>query len=413
MHQSSILGRMLVVLLMVANTSLSQWSKDPAGWLIVISNGQNLLAAGSSSAQRSSDGGKTWNPIELPCSYVYVRSAAFSNNNICIYTDCGSFLSTDNGGTWTKSSEIPYAEKMTSIGSYIYASIGKTIYVSSNGGVNWFTRSIPSTFDFSISSNYVAKGSNIFVAAGPNIFHTTDNGNTWSEIIKSGLPFAGYPGIKALAFVGDNLFAGMDGQAWVPPNNTKYYSGLYMSTDLGTTWTINPILAAAKISTLLAIGDKLIVGGWPNIFRVDGDGSNELCLSGDVISNYDVYSMCVSGDNLFVGNSGGLWHRLIEDVVANIEDDHESVPSHFHLEQNFPNPFNPSTTISFSIPQSCAVSLKVYSILGAEVATLVSEVLPAGEHKIVFDTDKLSSGTYYYRLHSDSYAETKKFILLK
>jgi hypothetical protein len=83
------------------------------------------------------------------------------------------------------------------------------------------------------------------------------------------------------------------------------------------------------------------------------------------------------------------------------------------LNQNYPNPFNPTTTISFSIPSSTFTSLKVYDILGNEVATLVNEEKPAGEHKITFDASKLTSGVYLFRLNSGNFTEIKKMILLR
>ena len=83
------------------------------------------------------------------------------------------------------------------------------------------------------------------------------------------------------------------------------------------------------------------------------------------------------------------------------------------LNQNYPNPFNPTTTISFSIPSSAFTSLKVYDILGNEVATLVNEEKPAGEYDITFDASALTSGVYLYRLNVGNISEMKKMILMK
>ena len=80
----------------------------------------------------------------------------------------------------------------------------------------------------------------------------------------------------------------------------------------------------------------------------------------------------------------------------------ELTPAVYSLEQNYPNPFNPLTTISFSIPSSGFTSIKVYGILGKEVATLVNEERPAGNYEVNFDAASLSSGTYFYRLNAES-----------
>ncbi|MFH0735697.1 MAG: T9SS type A sorting domain-containing protein [bacterium] len=81
--------------------------------------------------------------------------------------------------------------------------------------------------------------------------------------------------------------------------------------------------------------------------------------------------------------------------------------------QNYPNPFNPSTTIKYSIPHSNIVTLKVYDVLGKEVANLVNEYKNAGSYEVNFDGSKLSSGTYFYQLKAGQFTETKKLLLLK
>ena len=90
-----------------------------------------------------------------------------------------------------------------------------------------------------------------------------------------------------------------------------------------------------------------------------------------------------------------------------------SSPNEFALYQNFPNPFNPSTKIKFVIPKSSFVNLKVFDILGSEVATLVNEERPAGEYEIEFNAGSLSSGIYLYKISSGDYSETRKLILMK
>jgi len=85
----------------------------------------------------------------------------------------------------------------------------------------------------------------------------------------------------------------------------------------------------------------------------------------------------------------------------------------FRLEQNYPNPFNPKTNIGFRIPDFRFVSLKVYDILGINVATLMNEYLSAGEYAVEFNASELSSGIYFYQLKAGNYLETKKMLLLK
>jgi hypothetical protein len=85
----------------------------------------------------------------------------------------------------------------------------------------------------------------------------------------------------------------------------------------------------------------------------------------------------------------------------------------FKLEQNYPNPFNPSTKIEFAIPAQSKVELKVFNILGQEVATLVNESLTAGNHAVTFDAGRLATGVYLYRITAGTFVSTKKMLLLK
>ncbi|GIV45299.1 MAG: hypothetical protein KatS3mg036_0117 [Ignavibacterium sp.] len=108
--------------------------------------------------------------------------------------------------------------------------------------------------------------------------------------------------------------------------------------------------------------------------------------------------------------------EYIMDQPTDVEMNFE-VPGEFLLAQNYPNPFNPSTKIRFVIPnvgsELAQTVLKVYDILGNEVATLVNEEKPAGVYEVEFDARNLSSGIYFYKLSSGSFTETKKMILLR
>jgi hypothetical protein len=111
--------------------------------------------------------------------------------------------------------------------------------------------------------------------------------------------------------------------------------------------------------------------------------------------------------------------------IVTVADDFESIKD-FNLEQNYPNPFNPSTTIKFTIPtppvsspltkgktKEGFVTLKVYDVLGNEVATLINEEKPSGNYEVEFNAANLTSGTYFYQLSAGDFVETKKMILLR
>ena len=130
---------------------------------------------------------------------------------------------------------------------------------------------------------------------------------------------------------------------------------------------------------------------------------------------YDVYNNCYHelGFEWDNGNWQISWQvNHTWELVTSISN--KTTPlRRYQLSQNYPNPFNPSTTIEFNLPKSEYVELKIYNILGKEVAELVSDHLSAGVHHYQFDGSNLASGIYYYQLVSGDFREVKKMILIK
>ncbi len=131
------------------------------------------------------------------------------------------------------------------------------------------------------------------------------------------------------------------------------------------------------------------------------------------IKNYSVDSLAdiYSKDSLFIS------FQVERDAyptltVTSIKQTTEA-PKEYTLSQNYPNPFNPTTTISYSIPKASFVTIKIYDALGKEITTLVNAEKPTGSYEVEFDGSKLASGIYYYRMQASSFADSKKFILLK
>ena len=113
------------------------------------------------------------------------------------------------------------------------------------------------------------------------------------------------------------------------------------------------------------------------------------------------------------GPNGSGMAGIINVQTATGVNDNNSFLNKFELSQNFPNPFNPSTRISYQLPETGFVSLKIYDILGNEVANLENSKKSAGNYVTIFDGSKLSSGIYFYTLKSGKFIETKKMILMK
>ena len=123
------------------------------------------------------------------------------------------------------------------------------------------------------------------------------------------------------------------------------------------------------------------------------------------------YFNWVSEDTLNTMYQALKWFGIETTIVG--VNDYNYGPSSFALEQNFPNPFNPSTTIKFTVPQYSKVTLKVFDILGREVSTLINENKSAGDYIVNFDASALASGMYIYKLTAGDFTAAKKMMLLK
>jgi hypothetical protein len=140
--------------------------------------------------------------------------------------------------------------------------------------------------------------------------------------------------------------------------------------------------------------------GGENWFREAEGLSNEMLYGIWVVSPQEVY---VTGNDRTLLKYG---------LLANVEIQ-PTQPTEFKLEQNYPNPFNPSTSIQYAIGSRQFVQLKVYDVLGNEIATLVNEEKPAGMYNVHFSRNNLSSGVYFYQLKAGEFVEAKKMILIK
>ena len=182
----------------------------------------------------------------------------------------------------------------------------------------------------------------------------------------------------------------------------------------------NPPVILNRPDTLITYPDSLITYQVEAVdpendvlqFSVKGDGASIdstglFTYLGGQVGSYDVKVMVTDGYNVAVDS-----FIVRVDKVTGVEDDF-NVPTEFSLSQNYPNPFNPSTVIDFSIPQSSRVLLKVFNLLGQEVATLIDEELTVGSHSINFDAGRLATGVYIYTLEAGKFHDIKKMLLVK
>jgi uncharacterized Ntn-hydrolase superfamily protein len=190
----------------------------------------------------------------------------------------------------------------------------------------------------------------------------------------------------------------------------------------GTSQGVITISPRNNSDTLLASGKQIILSntGAGTLGSVSdlGDGTYEAAITSPIAEGSDTISaVVISGtDTVTI-----FWKAVVTYANPVSINENPISPHKFYLYQNSPNPFNPSTIIKYTIPnviasgakQSQFVTLKVYDVLGNEVATLVNKEQVPGVYEILFDASSLSSGTYFYKLQAGNFVETKKMILLR
>ena len=244
-------------------------------------------------------------------------------------------------------------------------------------------------FGNTILDNYPGNG----IGNGYGTIATSNNGQ-FVFVLWQGPEWTGDPGNSAF-----NIFPG-DGGANDGP---AYYTNIYYSAseDGGATW--------GAVGTLQ--GDPMVQESYPVLaadLEIDGNQAT---------AHYLYYVDPIPGTSLFAGgnsfDANGMWYynTYTWTLTTGVED--EIVVNDFTLEQNYPNPFNPSTSIKYTLAEQSPVSLKVYDVLGNEVATLINKEIQAGSHEVEFDASNLPSGIYFYTLNAGEFAQTRKMILLK
>ncbi len=191
-------------------------------------------------------------------------------------------------------------------------------------------------------------------------------------------------------------------------------------TDLGTQY---PYMQSSGVDILLKVGTGFLhhkyaivdaepYGGtawvvtgshnWSSAAETRND-ENTLIIKDNIIGNLYIQEFAAR-----YTEAGGT-----DPVLVGVNENGNGIPDNFNLTQNYPNPFNPTTTIAFSLPIANLVTLKVYNILGQEVATLVNEEMKAGNYTVNFNATQLASGVYFYKLTAGSFTSVKKMTLMR
>jgi len=236
----------------------------------------------------------------------------------------------------------------------------------------------------------------------PVIFKTTDRGATWNKSASSILTQS-WDQVKVLE-------AGKG-------NPNKVYAGssygLYVSTDAGSSWLHPLVNVGVTCMVIDPTNEKNVFVGTSSGVQSSTDGGMTWTTMNENLTTQYVESLDYDAMNkvLYAGTQfGGVFRRSIS-IASAVERDF--VPDRIELYQNYPNPFNPKTVIRFAVPEQSNCRLTVHNLLGEEIAILLDETLPAGSHMVEFDAQRLSSGTYFYRLRGGGSILTRKMTILK
>ena len=165
-------------------------------------------------------------------------------------------------------------------------------------------------------------------------------------------------------------------------------------------------------------GEKTVLVGDTNWVSIDGDTVisrefqiEELFWWEMIIEKFGIYAYSL--ESPIRGCTGAIINGKQYGTIVSVYDNSERTPTDFFLKNNYPNPFNPSTTINYQLPEQSFVSIKVYNMLGETISVLKNEYQNSGSYSLEFDGSDLPSGTYLYKIQAGSYYEVKKMLLVK
>ena len=331
---------------------------------------------------------------------------------------------------------------------------GTVLLRTTNGGGTWMKRNLPMEYFYSLAFFDSVNG--WMAGHDGKLRKTTDGGITWSNAMVDSSIVMGFP-IKHLDFYSRNYgfavggsidAAGVvwkttnGGDRWAavnpdgdgePLHGTHFIdslnvmavggdfdlgSGIVRSKDAGRSWqyVYLGIWGEARAISFRTPGEGYVPLGFPGTYMVTGDTGRTWhdFTTPDTEAVFDVKFP----DSLHGYMVGALGTVLKYDPkIVGVNPDVPDLPAATALFQNYPNPFNPGTTISFTIPQSSFITVKVYDVLGREVATIFKGEQGAGVHEVEFDGRTLASGVYYYELTTtnprDKSTQVRKMLLVK
>jgi photosystem II stability/assembly factor-like uncharacterized protein len=393
----------------------------------------NVIYAGGQDGliMKTTDGGKTWKSSYQRANgaSININGLYFTNENVGYTANSYSMIAktVDGGNTWsalkkdsTNATTVNYGVHFINDNTgFIAGKDGTTIidviYKTTNGGTNFnATKTVAGANLRGIAFFDLQSG----IAVGEKLkaLYTKDGGATWLKSTFNGVPTASATAtLREVSFVNSTTAVAVGDKV------------ILRSTDSGANWNYITVAdlaysmtgVAAQGNTIWAVGAK---SASPKSMAVYQSADGGLTWTNKATaavfdSTNAVYDVTVTpSGSVFV--CGGKSVIYSNSTTVGIEEHVGELPTAFELKQNYPNPFNPETTISYKLQAASNVSLKVYDVLGREVATLVNEFQQPSNYKVRFNVEtrhasSLPSGVYFYTLKTGDFTKTMKMLLLK
>ncbi len=462
------------ILFMYADDGPGTWTQSLSSsgpiWGIAVapSNQQVIYAASNTTGMwKSTNGGANWTQVNSGLSNLILQCVAVSKTNanivMCGSTNTGSnpgvYRSTDGGNAWTRvvngitetniNIQSVAIDPVNPSIAYVTLFDGTTnstngIYKTTDGGANWvpITSGIGAIKNFlcitinPLNPNVLYAGSSFdpLTSLGPaKIYKSVNGGTTWSDY-SNGLPAltSDIKPIRVISISSSDTAVLLASQFM---NTDTLGGGMYVTTNGGTLWqkrnnglpvAVGMLPRSCMIRTGSSTEMYAGLGNGTNttigIYRSTNMGLSWSDFNNGLMNNtYTVrgIDMRVTGDStIFLGvahptvaaGQGVFEYSL---PLVGINDPSSNIPDKFSLSQNFPNPFNPQTTINFSVPQQSNIKMVVYNAEGKEIMLLLNKTMDRGNYSVTFDGTNLPSGIYFYELTAGDYKSVKKMILIK
>jgi Secretion system C-terminal sorting domain/Photosynthesis system II assembly factor YCF48 len=285
------------------------------------------------------------------------------------------------------------------------------VRMTTDGGTTWNTVStnFPQTDSWLYGITFVDQQGWI-VSYDGYVYHSTDGGMNW--VFQDSIRAYSYwlPIRDILFMTPDSGWAvGGTGIDVITARTTDGGDNWIVDTQFATNYPFEVVFVDSKTGWFTGLG----IPNWVSRTTNGGiDWQYQTLIPPNASNGFESITMINENIGWMVGDFGVVYKTINGGVVA-IKDTDKRIPEGFTLDQGYPNPFNPTTWITYSLPASNQVTLKVFNITGQVVATLVNERQEAGTHEVTFEAGELPGGIYFYKLTSGSFSQTRKMLMVK